>query len=70
MCKGYLPTDLADEDERKMSWAECCDCRCHLTFSNPDGTAREDADALRAEALSLALESAVVLKLRANGQLN
>jgi hypothetical protein len=49
VCNGYLPTELADEEERKMGCAECCDCWCHFTFTNPDGTDREDADGLRAE---------------------
>jgi hypothetical protein len=26
VCNGYLPTELASEEERKMGCAECCDC--------------------------------------------
>jgi hypothetical protein len=37
LCNGYLPTELASEQERKMGCAECCDCWCHFTFTNPDG---------------------------------
>jgi hypothetical protein len=25
VCNGYLPTELANEEERKMGCAECCD---------------------------------------------
>jgi hypothetical protein len=57
VCNGYLPTELAGEEERKMGCAECCDCWCHFTFTNPDGTDREDAAALRAEIRRLDLES-------------
>jgi len=70
VCNGYLPTELADEEERRMGCAECCDCWCHLTFSNPDGTDREGCEALRAEVRRLTLETAPILKLKANGQLN
>jgi hypothetical protein len=38
VCNGYLPTELASEEERKMGCAECCDCWCHFNFSNEDGT--------------------------------
>ena len=31
VCNGYLPTELASEEERKMGCAECCDCWCHFT---------------------------------------
>jgi hypothetical protein len=44
VCNGYLPTELANEGERKMGCAECCDCWCHGNFSNEDGTDREDAE--------------------------
>jgi len=49
VCNEYLPTELASEEESKMGCAECCDCWCHFTFTNSDGTDREDAEALRAE---------------------
>jgi hypothetical protein len=48
VCNGYLPTELADEEARKTSCAECCDCWCHCAFTNPDGSDRDDAEALRA----------------------
>jgi hypothetical protein len=38
VCNGYLPTELASEEERKMGCAECCDCWCHFNFTNPDGS--------------------------------
>jgi hypothetical protein len=67
---GYLPTELASEEERKMGCAECCDCWCHFTFTNPDGSDRDDVKALRAEIHRLTLESAVSLEMKKNGQLN
>jgi hypothetical protein len=70
VCNGYLPTELASEEERKMGCAECCDCWCHFTFTNPDGTERQDAGALRAEIRRLNLESAVILEMRKKGQLH
>ena len=70
VCNGYLPTELADEEERKMGCAEFCDRWCHLTFTNPDGTDREDCEALRAEVRRLTLETTLIPQLRANGQLN
>jgi hypothetical protein len=70
VCNGYLPTKLAIEEERKMGCAECCDCWCHVAFTNPDGSDRDDADALRAETRRLNLESAVILEMRKNWQLN
>src|SRR5580765_4167706 len=70
VCNGYLPTELANEEERKMGCAECCDCWCHGNFSNEDGTDREDAEALRAEIRRLNLESAVILEMKKKGQLN
>ena len=70
VCNGYLPTELANEKERKMGCAECCDCWCHGNLSNEDGTDREDADALRAEIRRLNLESAVILEMKKKGQLN
>ena len=70
VCNGYLPTELASEEERKMGCAECCDCWCHGNLSNEDGTDREDANALRAEIRRLNLESAVILEMKKKGQLN
>jgi len=70
VCNGYLPTELAREEERKMGCAECCDCRCDFSFTNPDGTDREDAGALRGEIRRLNLESRVILEMRKNRQLN
>jgi hypothetical protein len=70
VCNGYLPTELASEEECKMGCAECCDCWCHFTFTNPDGTERQDAGALRAEIRRLNLESAVILEMKKKGQLN
>ena len=70
VCNGYLPTELANEEKRKMGCAECCDCWCHGNLSNDDGTDREDADALRAEIRRLNLESAVILEMKKKGQLN
>ena len=70
VCNGYLPTELASEEERKWGYAECCDCWCHFSFCNEDGTDREDADALRAEIRRLNLESAVILEMRKKGQLS
>ena len=69
MCNGYLPTELASEEERKMGCAEYCDFWCHFTFTNPDGT-DPDSDALRAEIRRLTLESAVILEMKENGQQN
>ena len=68
VCNGYLPTELASEEERKMGCAECCDCWCHFSFNNPDGSDREDAAALRAEIRRLNLEIAVTLEMRKKGQ--
>jgi len=70
VCNGYLPTELANEEERKWGSAECCDCWCHFTFTNPDGTDRKDADALRAEIRRLNLESRVILEMWKNNQMN
>jgi hypothetical protein len=70
VCNGYLPTELASEEKRKMGCAECCDCWCHFTFTNLDGTDREDAEALRAEIRRLNLESAVTLDTKKRGQIN
>lgn len=70
VCNGYLPTELANEDERKMGCAENCDCWCHDNFSNEDGSDREDAEALRAEIRRLSLEVAVMLEMRKKGQVN
>jgi hypothetical protein len=70
VCNGYLPTELATEEERKWGCAECCDCWCHLTFTNSDGSERDDAEALRAEIHRLTLESAVALEMRRTGQVN
>ena len=70
VCNGYLPTELASEQERKMGCAECCDCWCHGNLSNQDGTDREDAEAPRAEIPRLNLESAVILEMKKKGQLN
>jgi hypothetical protein len=53
-----------------MGCAECCDCWCHFTLTNPDGSDREDADALRAEIRRLSLESAVILEMKKNMQQN
>jgi hypothetical protein len=70
VCNGYLLTELASEEERKMGCAECCDCWCHFNFSNEDRTDREDAAALRAETRKLNLESRVILEMKRNGYLN
>jgi hypothetical protein len=70
VCNGYMPTELADEEERKMGCAECCDCWCHFSFTNPDGSDREDAAALRAEIRRLNLENRVILEMKRNGQQN
>jgi hypothetical protein len=68
---GELFTEeLANEEERKMGCAECCDCWCHFAFTNPDGSDRDDAEALRAEIRRLDLESRVILEMRKNQQLN
>jgi hypothetical protein len=42
VCNGYLPTEMASEEERKMGYAECCDCWCHFGFTNPDGSDRDE----------------------------
>ena len=60
-----LPTERADDQARKMGCAECCDCRCHCAFANPDGSDREDAETLRAEICRLNLESVVILEMSA-----
>jgi len=70
VCNGYLPTELASEEERKMGCADCCDCWCHFAFTTPDGCERDDAEALRAEIRRLTLESRVILEMRKNRQLN
>jgi hypothetical protein len=70
VCNGYLPTELASEEERKMGCAECCDCWCHGNFTDSDGSDRDDAEALRAEIRRLTLESAVFLEMKENGQVN
>jgi hypothetical protein len=53
VCNGYLPTELASEQERKMGCVECCDCWCHGNLSNQDGTDREDAEARRDSQIEL-----------------
>jgi len=65
-----LPTERADDQARKMGCAECCDCWCHCAFANPDGSDREDAEALRAEIRRLNLESVVIPEMRKTGKLN
>ena len=70
VCNGYLPTELASGEERKLGCAENCDCWCHGNLSNEDGTDREDAEALRAEICRLNLESAVILEMKKKGELN
>jgi hypothetical protein len=70
MCNGYLPTELGSEEERKMGCAECCDCWCHFAFTNPDGSERDDAEALRAEIRRLSFESTVTLEMKRSGQVN
>jgi hypothetical protein len=70
VCDGYLPTGLANEEERKMGCAECCDCWCHFAFTNPDGTDPEDSAALRAEIRRLSLEVDVILEMKKKGQQN
>jgi hypothetical protein len=70
VCNGYLPTELANDEERKMGCAECCDCGCHVTCTNPDGSERDDAEALRTEIRRLNLEIAVILEMKKNGQQN
>jgi len=35
VCNGYLPTESANEEERKTGCAECRDCGCHCAFTNP-----------------------------------
>ena len=70
MCNGYLPTELANEEERKMGCAECCDCWCHFTLTNSDGTDRDDAAALRAEIRKLDLESRAFLEMKRSRRLN
>ena len=70
VCNGYLPTDLASEEERKRGCAEGCECWCHLAFTNADGSERDDAEALRAEIRRLCLESRVALEMKRTGQVN
>lgn len=67
VCKGYRATELPDEEARKRGCAEFCDCWCHLTYTNPDGRDREDAEALRAEIHRLRLESDVTLEMNKKG---
>ena len=33
---------LANEEERKMGCAECCDCWCHGNFTDSDGSDRDE----------------------------
>lgn len=46
------------------------ECWRHGSFSNEDGSDRDDAEVLRAEIHRLHLESAVVLEMRKKGLLN
>jgi len=70
VCNGCLPTESANEEERKTGCAECCDCWCHCAFHQSDGSNRDDAEALRAEIRRLSLESRVILEMKRNGQQN
>ena len=70
VCKGGLPTKLAGKAARKRACAEFCECWCHPTFTNPDGSEREDADALRAEIRRLSLESMVLIEMIRSGRMS
>ena len=70
VCKGGLPTQRAGKAARARACPEWCECWCHFTFTNSDGSERDDADALRAEIRRLSLESRVTLEMRRTGQVN
>jgi hypothetical protein len=70
VCNIYLPEDLLLEEPRNRVCPKQCECWCHFTFTNADGSERDDADGLRAEIRRLKLEVAVTLEMRKKGQLN
>jgi hypothetical protein len=70
VCNITQPEDLALEDPPNRVCPESCECWCHFTFTNSDGSERDDADGLRAEIRRLSLESAVTLEMKRTGRVN
>ena len=70
MCNIYLPKDLLLEEPPNRVCPKHCECGCHFTFINADGSERDDADGLRAEIRRLSLESRMTLEMNRNGQVN